>query len=252
VAQLEAICSLATFAYENPDYAFADLEEGPLHFEAAGLGHPLLPRSSRVLNDVSLPSPGHVLLVPGSNMSGKSTLLRSIGLSAVLGMSGAPSCCNNLRMSPCAVRSSMRVEDSVRGGVSRFYAELQQIKRVCETAKQRPVLFLLDEIFHGTNSRERHIGARSVVRRLIEHGAVGAVSTHDVALAALTEVLEDKIHLVHFQEDIRDGEMVFDYKLRQGVVKSGNALRWMRHVGLDVDLDDPAAVEGGEPPVSAT
>lgn len=236
LADMEALSSLATFSFERPSFAFPVIEPGKLHFEARGLGHPLIGDDARVVNDVSLPGPGSVLLVTGSNMSGKSTLLRSIGIAGVLAMAGAPVCAAELRLSPCVVRSSMRVSDSLTDGISRFYAELLKIKTVTETAERNePVLFLLDEILHGTNSRERHIGARSIIRTLVQRGAMGAVSTHDLALASLAEEMPDRISLVHLQEQVVNGEMVFDYRLRGGVVKSGNALRWMRHVGLRVD-----------------
>jgi DNA mismatch repair ATPase MutS len=168
-------------------------------------------------------------------MSGKSTLLRSVGVAAVLALAGAPVCAQKLRMSGCTVRTSMRVSDSLKDGISRFYAELMKIKLVTQTAEQTPVLFLLDEILHGTNSRERHIGARSIIRTLIDCGSTGAVSTHDLALASLADELPERVRLVHLQEQVVDGKMVFDYRLREGVVKSGNALRWMREVGLRVD-----------------
>ena len=230
----EALVSLATFKAEHPAYAMPEVRDGLL-FDAEGLGHPLLDERKRVVNDVSLPGVGSVLLVTGSNMSGKSTLLRSMGISAVLAMAGAPVCARRLAIGHCAVRTSMRVSDSLRDGVSRFYAELLKLKRVVETAAGEPVLFLLDEILHGTNSRERHIGARSILRTLVGHQAMGAVSTHDLALADLQETLPGKVHTVHFQEQVADGKMTFDYKLREGVVTSGNALRWMRHVGLAVE-----------------
>ncbi len=236
LADIEALSSVGTFAFENPGFTFPRIESGPLHFEAQCLGHPLLHDDVRVVNDVSLPGPGSVLLVTGSNMSGKSTLLRSIGVAGVLAVAGAPVCASELRMSACVVRSSMRVSDSLKDGVSRFYAELLKIKQVTETAGQdKPVLFLLDEILHGTNSRERHIGARSIIRTLVQHGAMGAVSTHDLALASLAEEMPERVRLVHLQEQVTDGKMVFDYRLRDGVVRSGNALRWMRHVGLQVE-----------------
>ncbi len=235
LADVEALSSLATFGFEHPDFTYPTLESGDLHFEAEGLGHPLINEDVRVVNDVSLPGPGSVLLVTGSNMSGKSTLLRSVGVAAVLALAGAPVCAQKLRMSGCTVRTSMRVSDSLKDGISRFYAELMKIKQVTQTAEQTPVLFLLDEILHGTNSRERHIGARSIIRTLIDCGSTGAVSTHDLALASLADELPERVRLVHLQEQVVDGKMVFDYRLREGVVKSGNALRWMREVGLRVD-----------------
>ena len=236
LAETEALCSLATFAFEHPGYCYPEVTSEALHFEATGLGHPLLDAQRVVVNTVSLPEPGAVLLVTGSNMSGKSTLLRAVGIAAVLAQAGAPVCAWSLRMSACQVCTSMRISDSVRDGVSRFYAEILKIKRVVDAAGQEQgVLFLLDEILHGTNSRERHIGARSVIRTMVGKGAIGAVSTHDLALADLSETLAGKVRTVHFQEQLQGEEMSFDYQLREGVVTSGNALRWMRRVGLPVE-----------------
>lgn len=238
LADIEALASMSTFSFEHPDFCFPTFDPGELHFDAKDLGHPLLKDEVRVVNDVTLPGPGSVLLVTGSNMSGKSTLLRSVGVAGVLAMAGAPVCAKELRLSPCVVRSSMRVSDSLKDGISRFYAELLKIKQVTQTAEGgKPVLFLLDEILHGTNSRERHIGARSIIRSLVECGAMGAVSTHDLALASLAEEMPERVQLVHLQEQVVDDKMVFDYKLREGVVRSGNALRWMRAVGLKVEED---------------
>ncbi|MBI5534853.1 MAG: DNA mismatch repair protein MutS [Deltaproteobacteria bacterium] len=234
----EALASIATFAFEHPAYAVPEIDESELVFEAQGLGHPLLDEEKRVLNDVTLPGAGAAMLVTGSNMSGKSTLLRSIGVAAVLAMAGAPVCARKMRIGTCVVRTSMRVSDSLRDGISRFYAELLKLKGVVETARgDQPVLFLLDEILHGTNSRERHIGARSIIRALIARDATGAVSTHDLALAELEQSMAGKVRNVHFEEQVVDGKMTFDYLLRDGVVRSGNALRWMRIVGLEVDED---------------
>jgi hypothetical protein len=238
LADFEAMASLATFAFEHPSYAWPEVDSGPLHFEAVGLGHPLLDPSRLVVNDVALPEPGSALLVTGSNMSGKSTLLRSMGVAAVLALAGAPVCARSLRVSVCAVRTSMRISDSVRDGVSRFYAEILKIKGVVDTATQgQPVLFLLDEVLHGTNSRERHLGARAVLRALLQAGAIGAISTHDLALADLSDLTQGSVRTVHFQEQVDGDKMTFDYRLRDGLVRSGNALRWMRIVGLPVPED---------------
>ena len=236
LADVEALASMSTFSFEHPSFCFPEIEPGDLHIKAKDLGHPLINDDVRVVNDIALPGSGSVLLVTGSNMSGKSTLLRAIGVAGVLAMAGAPVCAKELRMSPCVVRSSMRVSDSLKDGISRFYAELLKIKQVTQTAEGgKPVLFLLDEILHGTNSRERHIGARSIIRSLVACGAMGAVSTHDLALASLAEEMPEQLRLVHLQEQVIDGKMVFDYRLREGVVRSGNALRWMRAVGLKVE-----------------
>ncbi|MCC6552885.1 MAG: DNA mismatch repair protein MutS [Polyangiaceae bacterium] len=236
LGQLEALSSLAAFAHDNPDFVFPEVHGGDPHFEAEGLGHPLVPRARRVVNDVSLRGAGAALLVTGSNMSGKSTLLRAMGVNAALALAGAPVCAARLSMSPLAVRTSMRISDSLERGVSHFYAELSRLKRVVESADRgEPVLFLLDEILHGTNSRERLLGARSVVKHLIEKGAIGAVSSHDLGLADLEEETRGKVRNVHFEELVEGDAMTFDYKLKRGPVTSGNALRLMKMVGLPVD-----------------
>ncbi len=194
-------------------------------------------------NDVELRGPGTALLVTGSNMSGKSTLLRSMGVNAVLAMAGAPVVARELVLSPFEVRTSMWARDSLVKGVSHFYAELEKLKRVVEGLKTgRPLFFLLDEILQGTNSRERIIGARSVLRHLLANGAMGAVSTHDIGLLELEPDLDRRLDKVHFEEQVspaQDGAstMSFDYRLRPGVVRSTNALRLMKLVGIDVDLE---------------
>jgi DNA mismatch repair ATPase MutS len=187
---------------------------------------------------VSLARPGSALLVTGSNMSGKSTLLRSLGVAAVLAFAGAPVCARRLRLSKLVIRSSVRVNDSLERGVSHFYAEVKKLKTALDaTSDGRAVLFLLDEILHGTNSRERQIGARWILAELLKHGAIGAVSTHDEELCRLPPELMTRVELVHFRETVSDGAMTFDYRLREGPVKAGNALRVMRLAGLDVPLD---------------
>jgi DNA mismatch repair ATPase MutS len=204
-----------------------------------------------VSNDVAFPEPGRALLITGSNMSGKSTLLRATGINAVLAQAGAPVCASRLRMSSLAVRTSMRIDDSLEQGISHFYAELARLKAIVDSANAgEPVLFLLDEILHGTNSRERHIGAKAVVLHLIDRGSIGAVSSHDLALADLAEVSSGRIKTVHFEEIIRDDRMAFDYVLKPGVVTTTNALRLMRLVGLNVPgLDDvPDERAGSKPP----
>jgi len=168
-------------------------------------------------------------------MSGKSTLLRSMGIDAVLGLAGAPVCAASLEIGPLRVCTSMRVRDSLEAGVSHFYAELRRLKLVVDQATSgKPVFFLLDEILHGTNSRERIIGARAVVRDLLARGAMGAVSTHDLGLSDLENELGGAAKNVHFEEQVEGDKMTFDYKLREGVVQSSNALRLMKMVGLDV------------------
>jgi DNA mismatch repair ATPase MutS len=240
LGEVEALASLGGFAFEHPAFAWPELSADP-RLEARGLGHPLVADERRVDNDVSLPAAGRALVVTGSNMSGKSTLLRALGVNAVLAIAGAPVCARWARLGPLRVATSMRIEDSLEQGVSHFYAELRRLKRVIDLARspdRAPVLFLLDEILHGTNSRERVLGACAVVRELVARGALGAVSTHDLGITALGEELGGQVENVHFEEQVQDGRMTFDYVLRPGIVQSSNALRLMRSVGIDV-VDAP-------------
>jgi hypothetical protein len=238
LGEMEALSSLAGLAHDEPDFCFPEVSEELPPFEAEALGHPLIARGQRKANDVSLSTPGTALLVTGSNMSGKSTLLRAMGLAAVLAFAGAPVCARRLRMKPLVVRTSIRVSDSLERGVSHFYAEVKKIKAVVEAANENGrVLFLLDEVLHGTNSKERQIGARWVLAEMLARGAVGAVSTHDEELCRLTPELMSRVHLVHFRETVKDGAMTFDYALREGPVQGGNALRVMRLAGLGVPLE---------------
>jgi MutS-like protein len=236
LGEVEALAGLAAFAFEHPDFAWPEAAPEPM-LEARALGHPLIADEHRVGNDVSLPSAGRALVVTGSNMSGKSTLLRAIGVNAVLAFAGAPVCARALAIGPARVATSMRIEDSLEHGVSHFYAELRRLKRVLDLAREEggaPVLFLLDEILHGTNSRERVIGACAVVRELLASRALGAVSTHDLGITALERELGGKVENVHFEEQVQGDKMTFDYMLRPGIVHSSNALRLMRAVGIDV------------------
>jgi DNA mismatch repair ATPase MutS len=173
-------------------------------------------------------------------MSGKSTWLRSMGLAAVLAQAGAPVCAKKLSMTPLSVRTSMRISDSLEHGVSHFYAELEKLKSVVDAAnRDEPVFFLLDEVLHGTNSRERNIGARAVVVHLLEKSAIGAVTSHDLAMADLAETTAGHVVNVHFKELVHDNKMTFDYVLSPGVVSTTNALRLMKIVGIAVKgIDD--------------
>ena len=235
LGQVEALSSLGNLAFEQPGFAWPTVTEaGELHAEA--LGHPLLASTKRVCNDVTFEGPGHALVVTGSNMSGKSTLMRSLGINVVLALAGAPVCAKRMTLGPLRLATSMRVEDSLAEGTSHFYAELKRLKVVVEAARAGPALFfLLDEILHGTNSRERLLGARAVLKDLVAHGALGAVSTHDLGLADLEAELPTQVRNVHFEEQVNGDAMTFDYKLRPGVVQSSNALRLMRALGLPVD-----------------
>ncbi len=234
---------MATHAADHPDDAWPVISAAPV-FAAKGLGHPLLAAQTCVRNDVAIPGAGAALLVTGSNMSGKSTLLRSMGINVVLALAGAKVCADALELGVFDLRTSMSARDSLEQGVSFFYAEVQKLKRVVDgLGSERPLFFLLDEILQGTNSRERCIGARAVLRHLVEGGAMGAVSTHDVNLWQLGPELESHLQKVHFEEqvsspDADDPKMSFDYRLRPGVVQSSNALRLMKRVGIDLDFSE--------------
>lgn len=239
LGELEALGCFAGLAFEEPTFAFPELSEAGPAFHASQLGHPLLAPRKRVHNDAHLAAEGSAVLVTGSNMSGKSTWLRSVGLAAVMAQAGAPVCARELRMRPVLVCTSIRIRDSLEGGVSHFYAEIAKLKRVVDAAQGRGrVLFLLDEILHGTNSRERQVGARWVLSELLRLGAVGLVSTHDLGLCELPPPLMRFVQQAHFREQAEGGRMTFDYRLRPGPVRAGNALELMRLVGLDVPTDE--------------
>jgi len=234
LSELEALCALAGYAFENPNDPFPEMAtEGPC-FVGTGLGHPLLSSERCVRNDVSL-GDLRVLVVSGSNMSGKSTLLRTVGITAVLAMAGAPVRAVSLRLSPLAVGTTLRVQDSLQAGRSRFQAEVLRVRRLLDLAQDTPpLLFLLDELFQGTNSHDRRVGAEAVVRQLLDTGAIGLVTTHDLALTELADHLASQAANVHFVDDFVDGAMTFDYCLRQGVVPRSNALALLRAVGIVV------------------
>jgi hypothetical protein len=235
VGELEALLDFAAYAYEHPDDPFPELEARGPSFVAEALGHPLIPDAECVRNEVRLDADLRLYVVSGSNMSGKSTLLRSIGINAVLGLAGAPVRARALRLSPLAVGASLRVLDSLQEGVSHFQAEILRVRLIAALAAgERPLLFLLDEIFQGTNSHDRVRGATAIVQGLVERGSIGLVSTHDLALTGIVDALAPHAANVHFEDALVDGKMTFDYRLRDGVVERSNAVALMRAVGLEV------------------
>ena len=235
--EIEALCSLASHSYEHPADPFPEfVPAGPL-LEGRAIGHPLLGEDRVVRNDVALGGEAAplVLVVSGSNMSGKSTLLRTLGVNAVLAQAGGTVRAEWLRLSPLAVGASIRVTDSLQGGVSRFYAEILRLRQILDlTSAPRPVLFLIDEFLHGTNSHDRRIGAEALVKELAGRGAIGLITTHDLALADIVGVLGERARNVHFEDQIVDGQIRFDYRLRPGVVRKSNAIELMRSVGLEI------------------
>ncbi|HWE40096.1 MAG TPA: DNA mismatch repair protein MutS [Isosphaeraceae bacterium] len=235
VGQVEAFASLGAYAFENPDDVTPEFVTEAARFDAEAIGHPLIPAAKVIRNSLRLGDDLRVLVVSGSNMSGKSTMLRTVGVNAVLAMVGAPARARRLRLSPLYLGATLRVQDSLQAGASRFYAELTRLRQVVGLAGgEPPLLFLLDEIFHGTNSDDRRVGAEGVVRGLIDRGAIGMVTTHDLALAAIADRLSPRAANVHFSDRFEDGRLVFDYTMRPGVVEHSNALALMRAVGLEV------------------
>ena len=242
LGKFEALSSLATIRHDHPDWTLPEIDVAADRFQASQLGHPLLPDEMRVANDVEIGPSGSVLLVTGSNMSGKSTLLRAIGVNAALAQAGAPVCAARLVMPPASLATSMRIRDSLEDGVSFYMAELMRLKQVVDLARDAPrrhhrtLLYLLDEILLGTNSRERQIAVVRVLQYLLQHGAIGAISTHDLDLAT-REPLGSVCRCVHFRETLHDQHaqrpMTFDYRLRPGLATTTNALRLLEIVGLE-------------------
>ena len=234
VSEMEALSSLANYSWEHPADPFPELAEAnrPGLLEGEDMRHPLLPEDRSVPNSVSLADPLRLLIVSGSNMSGKSTLLRTIGVNTVLALAGGPVRAKRLRISHLALGASIRTVDSLEEGHSRFMAEILRLKQVLELPP--PSLFLLDELLHGTNSHDRAIGSEGLVRALLDRGAIGLVTTHDLALSRVADDLGPLAANVHFEDRLEGGRLVFDYRLRPGVVERSNALDLMRAVGLDV------------------
>jgi len=235
VGEFEALAALATYSWENLEDPFPTVENSGAVFEAEGLGHPLLPEATCVRNDLVLNEEHRLLLVSGSNMSGKSTLLRAVGINTVLALAGAPVRATRLRVSFLSVGATLRIQDSLQAGRSRFYAEVTRLKQLVDlTRGPRPLLFLLDEILHGTNSHDRRVGAEGLLQGFLERRAIGLVTTHDLALTDVVETIGSIAANVHFEDQFESGALLFDYRMRPGVVRKSNALALMRAVGLDV------------------
>jgi hypothetical protein len=234
--EFEALCSLAGYSYEHPTDVFPELVSIPGGcFETEAIAHPLMPDAHAIRNDVKLSGETRLWIVSGSNMSGKSTLLRTVGINTVLAWAGAPVRARRLRISPLSLGASIRLQDSLQDGRSRFYAEITRLREIVAlTSGPRPVLFLLDELLSGTNSHDRQAGAGAIVQALIDRGAMGLITTHDLALAHIADVLPGRAANVHFADTLENGQLHFDYRLQPGVVERSNALDLMRSVGLEV------------------
>ena len=237
LGEIEALSSLAGYAFEHPADPFPEIlpAPAPAQIEAEGLKHPLMVESRCVGNDVSLGPDCRLIVVSGSNMSGKSTYLRTLGVNLALALAGAPVRARRFRMTHLRIGASIRTVDSIQEGISRFYAEITRLGQIVKLAGQgTPLVFLLDEILGGTNSHDRRIGAGCVARNLVQRGALGLITTHDLALARIAEEIQPPGANYHFEDQLLNGKMSFDYRLRPGVVQKSNALELMRSVGLDV------------------
>lgn len=233
----EALASLSAYHFEHPADPFPEILDDhiPATFDGTGLGHPLIPSSAMVRNDIRLDQATQLLVVSGSNMSGKSTMLRTVGVGALMALAGAPVRANGLRLTPLQLGGTLRIQDSLQEGRSRFYAEITRIRVLADLAKGKPpLLFLLDELFHGTNSHDRVVGAAGVLRALVDRGAIGLITTHDLAVTDVVSVLSSRAANVHFDDHFEDGEIRFDYRIKPGPVTHSNAVALMRAVGLDV------------------
>ena len=251
VAELEALSSLAGLAADNPDWAWPRIEPASTVLRGETIGHPLLPGAVRVGNDVEIGPSGTLLLVTGSNMAGKSTMLRAVGINAVLARAGGPVSGRSLSLPPWDVWTSVRIRDSVEMGISLYMAELLRLRQIVDAARTRPILYLLDEVLQGTNTTERRIAAQRIIATLLGTGAIGAVSTHDLELLTGSG-FEDEATPVHFRDEVVDTptgpEMRFDYRMRPGIAPSTNALRLLALVGLDdgaATITPPAGLPPG-------
>ncbi len=235
LGQLETLLSFAAYSYEHPADPFPEFSAAAsAMLEGEDLGHPLLASAKCVRNSASLGETSRILLVSGSNMSGKSTYLRAIGINTVLAMAGVPVRAKRLRLSPLSIGASIHISDSLQKGVSNFYAEITRIRNVVDLSRRAPTLFLFDEVLQGTNSEDRHAGSSAVVRTLLKNGAIGLITTHDLALAEMETSFPGALRNVHFQESMAEGKLSFDYQLRPGVVRSRNGIELMKSIGLEI------------------
>jgi hypothetical protein len=241
--ELEALSALATFGCLNPQYTFPEVADGnaPFVFKGQMLGHPLIPADRRVCNDFGLDRRGEVAIITGSNMAGKSSFLRTLGVNLCLAYAGGPVCAQRFETSLFRLFSCIRVNDSVIDGFSYFYAEVRRLRALLDALEEEhvyPLFFLIDEIFRGTNNRERLVGSRAYIRALVGRNGTGVIATHDLELVKLEQDIP-QIRNFHFREEVVEGRMVFDYKLRPGPCPTTNALKIMQMEGLPVDVPQP-------------
>jgi Mismatch repair ATPase (MutS family) len=233
IAEMEVTISLASVVYNEPDWCFPEVDEKYFHFNASAIGHPLIPAVNRVTNDFSMEGIGKVVMITGSNMAGKSTFLRSLGINTVLALMGAPVCARRMNLSDMKLISSMRVADNLAENSSTFYAELKKLQYIIESVNRKEKVFiLLDEVLRGTNSTDRHKGSRALVRQLLQSGAIAVLATHDTELALTESALNPSVTNYHFDAKIIDDELYFDYIIKKGICESLNATTLMKKIGI--------------------
>jgi DNA mismatch repair ATPase MutS len=235
LAEFEALSSLGTLAFNHPGWTFPELNTEQPEFTAKELGHPLIDPKKSVVNSYSTIGKAQISIITGSNMAGKSTFLRSVGVNMVLACMGAPVNASHMKISPLKVMSSMRVKDNLEESTSTFYAELKKLKSIIDAVKRKePVFILLDEILRGTNSHDRHTGSKALIRQLVHEEATGIIATHDLELASLENEFPASIHNFHFDVQIDGPELYFDYTLKKGICQSFNAAILMKKIGIEL------------------
>lgn len=235
LAEIEALSSLANLAFNHPGWSFPDITDDYFVFESRDLGHPLIPEAKCVNNDIDFKGLGKLMLITGSNMAGKSTFLRTVGINIVLALAGAPVCATQMKVSQVTVYSSMRIADNLEENISTFYAELKKLEIIIKQVKKHQKIFvLLDEILRGTNSNDRHTGSKALIRQMLQEKAVGIIATHDLELSLMENNYPGQLMNYHFDVQVKGEELFFDYKLKTGVCKSMNASILMKKIGLDV------------------
>jgi DNA mismatch repair ATPase MutS len=236
IAEFDALISFGGFWFNNPDYSTPILRQGEFIFKSKEISHPLINKAERISNDLFIEKPGHVILITGSNMAGKSTFLRSVGVNMILGMAGAPVCARYLEFTPIHIFTNMRIGDSILEKESTFYAELRKLKRIIDHFKSGgKALVILDEIFKGTNSKDKHLGSEILLRQLISYDANVLVATHDLDLCRLENDLPGNVENYHFEVFIENGQFKFDYIFHKGICKTMNAKELMKEIGISID-----------------
>jgi len=233
MTDIDLLNSISTFSFNHGSYSFPFVDDRHFHLEAKELGHPLIQEDKRVNNDVETSGQGQIMLITGSNMAGKSTFLRSVGVNTILAMMGSPVCAKSFSVSFVHVISSMRIADNLAENTSTFYAELKKLKNIIDKVnKKEKLLILMDEILRGTNSYDRHAGSEALIEQMIQQDAVALVATHDVELGSLETKYPSSIHNYHFDVQVKGEELYFDFKLKRGICQSMNASILMRKIGI--------------------